>query len=76
MCWALQHADCLGELGGDECLSDKWQTLCTTTSSPGGGGKVLCAGLHQVKHCGDFNPFPHPCSKNILLVSETKNCRT
>lgn len=23
-----------------------------------------------------FNPFPHPCSKNILLVSETKNCRT
>lgn len=52
------------------------QTPCTTTSTPGGGGKVLCAGLHQVKHCGAFNPFPHPCSRNILLVAETKNCRT
>lgn len=50
---------------------------CTTTFTPSGGEKVLYARLHQVKNnVGVFNPFPHPCSKNILLISETKNFRT
>lgn len=41
-------------------------------------GVKRCCMLDCIRwnNVGVFNPFPHPCSKNILLISETKNFRT
>lgn len=71
MCWWFQWAWRWWVLVCAICHSDVLQP------SPQVGVK-RCSVLDCFTwgNVGGFNPFPHPCSKNILLVSETKNSRT